>query len=321
MIRYVLLAACFSASASFAAESFPSRPIRFVVPFAPGGPADIAARTVASKATETLGQPMVIDNRPGGGGIAGADIVAKAKPDGHTVLLCSTSVLVFNPIVMPNVPYDPLRDFTHLSLIMSAPYLLLVHPAFPAKDAKELIAIAKTKTKAGGLNFGSPGQGSAAHLTAERFKSMAQIPMTHVPYKGSGPAAIDLMAGQIDLVFESIASALPHVNAGRLRALGISTLERFALTPQFPTIHESGVPGFESASWQGMCGPPGLPKAIVGALNRAIAQAVRAPETRERLAAQGAQAVGSSPEEFLAFVKSEIPRWAKAIRESGAKVQ
>src|SRR5688572_2559597 len=263
------------------AQPFPSRPIRFVVPFSPGGPADIAARTVSSKATELLGQPMVIDNRAGGGGIAGAEIVAKAKPDGHTVLLCSTSVLVFNPIVMPNVPYHPLRDFTHLSLVMSAPYLLLVHPAFGANNAKELIAVAKAKP--GGLNFGSSGQGSAAHLTAERFKSMAGIPMTHVPYKGSGPAAIDLMAGQIDLVFESIASALPHVNAGRLRTLGISTLKRFALTPQIPTIHESGVPGFESASWQGICGPPGMQKPIVAALNRAIAEAVRAPETRERL--------------------------------------
>lgn len=319
MKRVLFAVACLAASSAFAAESFPARPIRFVVPFAPGGPADIAARTVASKATELLGQAMVIDNRPGGGGIAGADIVAKAKPDGHTVLLCSTSVLVFNPLVMPKVPYDPLRDFTHLSLVMSAPYLLLVHPAFPANSAKELIAAAKAKP--GGLNFGSPGQGSAAHLTAERFKSMAGIPMTHVPYKGSGPAAIDLMAGQLDLVFESMASALAHVKGGRLRTLGVSTLERFPLTPQIPTIHESGVPGFESASWQGICGPPAMPKPIVAALNRAIAQAVRAPETRERLASQGAQAVGGTPEEFLAFVKSEIPRWAKAIRESGAKVQ
>jgi tripartite-type tricarboxylate transporter receptor subunit TctC len=316
----VLVAAALSAISTLAlSQPFPNRPIRFVVPFAPGGPADIAARTVAVKATELLGQPMVIDNRPGGGGVAGAEIVAKAKPDGHTVLLCSTSVLVFNPLVMPNVPYDPLRDFTHLSLVMSAPYLLLVHPAFPAKDVKELIAVAKVKP--GGLNFGSSGIGSAAHLTAERFKSMAGIQMMHVPYKGSGPAAIDLMAGQLHLVFESLASALQHVNAGRLRTLGISTLHRFPLTPQIATINESGVPGFESTSWQGMCAPAGTPKPIVAALNRAISQAVRSPEASERLAALGAQAVGNSPEAFLAFVKAEIPRWAKAIRDSGAKPQ
>jgi tripartite-type tricarboxylate transporter receptor subunit TctC len=319
MRRWCCALAFFAATSAMAAESFPSRPIRFVVPFAPGGPADLAARTVAVKATEILGQPMVIDNRPGGGGIAGAEIVAKAKPDGHTVLLCSTSVLVFNPLVMPNVPYEPVRDFTHLSLVMSGPYLLLVHPALPAKDVKELIALAKSKP--GGLNYGSPGLGTAAHLTAERFRSMAGLEMTHVPYKGSGPAAIDLMAGQLHLVFESIASSLPNVNSGRLRTLGVSTLKRFPLTPQIPTISESGLPGFESTSWQGICGPAGMARPIVAALNRAIVQAARAPEASERLAALGAQAVGSSPEDFLAFVKAEIPRWAKAIRESGAKAQ
>jgi tripartite-type tricarboxylate transporter receptor subunit TctC len=227
-------------------------------------------------------------------------------------------VLIFNPLVN-KVPYDPLRDFTHLSLVMSAPYLLLVNPAFPATNAKELIAIAKAKP--GTLNFGSSGLGSAAHLTGEIFRSMAGIQTTHVPYKGSGPAAIDLMAGQLHYVFESFASALSHVNAGRLRALGVSTLKRFPLTPQIPTISESGVPGFESASWQGICAPPGMSKPVVATLNRAIAQAVRSPESSERLAALGAQAVGNSPEEFLAIVKTEIPRWAKAIRESGAKAQ
>jgi tripartite-type tricarboxylate transporter receptor subunit TctC len=262
---------------------------------------------------------MVIDNRPGGGGIVGAEIVARSKPDGHTVLLCSTSVMVINPIVTPGVPYDPLRDLTPISLVMSAPYLLLVHPAFPASNVKELIAVAKSKP--GGLNFGSSGVGSTAHLVAEIFRSSARVPMTHVPYKGSGPAAIDLMSGQLDLVFESVASSLPNVNAGRLRALGISTRERFPITPQIPTIHESGLPGFEAATWQGICGPAGLPKPVLATLNRAIAQAARSPEAAERLAALGAQAVGNSPEAFLAFVKTEIPRWAKAIRESGAKAQ
>ncbi|HYC44425.1 MAG TPA: tripartite tricarboxylate transporter substrate binding protein [Burkholderiales bacterium] len=313
---FVALAACALPAAS---QSFPNRPIRFVVPFGPGGPADIAARIVSSKATDILGQPMVIDNRPGAGGVTGSEIVARARPDGHTLLLCSTSVLVFNPLVMPKVPYDPLRDFTHLSLVMSGPYLLLVHPSFPAKDVKELIAVAKSKP--GGLNFGSAGLGSAAHLTGERFKSMAGIDMTHVPYKGSGAAAVDLMAGQLHLVFEAVASSLPHVKAGRLRALAVSSLERFALTPNLPTIHESGVSGFESITWQGICAPAGVPKPVVATLNRAIAQAVRSPEAAERLAALGGQAVGNSPEQFLAHVKAEIPRWAKAIKESGAKIR
>ncbi|MGZ5114839.1 MAG: tripartite tricarboxylate transporter substrate-binding protein [Burkholderiales bacterium] len=173
----------------------------------------------------------------------------------------------------------------------------------------------------GGLNFGSSGVGSTAHLVAEIFRSSAGVPMTHVPYKGSGPAAIDLMAGQLHLVFESVASSLPNVNSGRLRALGISTRERFALTPQIPTINESGLPGFEAATWQGICGPANMPRPVVATLNRAIAQAVRSPDSAERLAVLGAQAVGSSPEEFLVFVKTEIPRWAKAIRDSGAKAQ
>ena len=300
------------------AQQFPTRPIRFVVPFSPGGPADIAARVVSVKATELLGQPMVIDNRPGGGGIAGAEIVAKAKPDGYTVLLCSTSVLVFNPILQ-KAPYDPMRDFTHVSLVMSAPYLLLVHPSFPAQTVSDLLAVAKTRPN--GLNYGSSGAGSAAHLTGERFRAMTGIRMTHVPYKGSGPAAIDLMAGQLDLVFESLASSLAHVNAKRLRTLGVSTLKRFPLTPQIPTISESGVPGFESVTWQGFCAPAGTPKPVVATLNRAVAAAGRSTDAAERLAALGAQGVGNSPEEFVAFVKAEIPRWAKSIRDSGAKVE
>jgi tripartite-type tricarboxylate transporter receptor subunit TctC len=202
---------------------------------------------------------------------------------------------------------------------MSAPYLLLVHPSFPAQTVSELLAVAKSRPN--GLNYGSSGAGSAAHLTGERFRAMTGIRMTHVPYKGSGPAAIDLMAGQLDLVFESLASSLGHVNAKRLRTLGVSTLKRFPLTPQIPTISESGVPGFESVTWQGFCAPAGTPKTIVATLNRAVAAAVKSPDAAERLAALGAQGVGNSPEEFLAFVKAEIPRWAKSIRDSGAKVE
>ncbi|MCX7136480.1 MAG: tripartite tricarboxylate transporter substrate binding protein [Proteobacteria bacterium] len=313
------LGACALAAPPVWPQNFPSHPIRFVIPFAPGGPADVSARTLAVKLTETLGQNIVIDNRPGGGGIVAAEIVARARPDGHTILLCSTSVMVINPIVTPDVPYNALRDFAPVSLVSSSPYLLLTHATFPATLVKELVAIAKAKP--GTLNFGSAGIGSTSHLVAEIFRSMAGIAMTHVPYKGSALAATDLMAGQLQVLFESVSSALPNVNSGRLRALGISTLKRFALTPQVPPIAESGVPGYQAATWQGVCAPAGTPKPVLAVLNRTVVDAARAPATVQRYAALGAEAVGSTPEEFTAFVKAEIPRWTKAIRDSGARPQ
>lgn len=298
-------------------QAFPTRPLRFVVPFAPGGPADVSARTLSIKLAETLGQNIVIDNRPGGGGIVAAEIVARARPDGYSILLCSTSVLVVNPIVSPKIPYDPLRDFEPVSLISSSPYLLLTHANFPVTSVRELVSIAKAKP--GALNFGSAGIGSTSHLVAEIFRSMAGIEMTHVPYKGSALAANDLIAGQLQVLFESVSSALPNVNSGRLRALGISTLKRFALTPQVPPISESGVPGYQAATWQGVCAPAGTPKNVLATLNRSVVDAARAPSTVQRYAALGAEAVGGTPEEFLAYVKAEIPRWAKAIRDSGVQ--
>ncbi len=313
------LGACALAAPPVWPQNFPSHPIRFVIPFAPGGPADVSARTLAVKLTETLGQNIVIDNRPGGGGIVAAEIVARARPDGHTILLCSTSVMVINPIVTPDVPYEALRDFAPVSLVSSSPYLLLTHATFPATSVKELVAIAKAKP--GTLNFGSAGIGSTSHLVAEIFRSMAGIAMTHVPYKGSALAATDLMAGQLQVLFESVSSALPNVNSGRLRALGISTLKRFALTPQVPPIAESGVPGYQAATWQGVCAPAGTPKPVLAVLNRTVVDAARAPATVQRYAALGAEAVGTTPEEFTAFVKAEIPRWTKAIRDSGARPQ
>ena len=313
------LAVCVLLPTPASPQSFPSRPIRFVVPFAPGGPADVSARTLSVKLTETLGQNLVIDNRAGGGGIVAAEIVVRARPDGHTILMCSTSVMVINPLMSPSVPYDALRDLAPVSLVTSSPYLLLTSASFPAATVKELVALAKAKP--GTLNFGSAGIGSTSHLVAEIFRSMAGIEMTHVPYKGSSLAATDLIAGQIQLLFESVSSALPNVNSGRLRALGISTLKRFALTPQVPSISESGVPGYQAATWQGVCAPSGTPQPVLATLNRAVVEAVHAPATIQRYAALGAEAVGGTPEEFLAFVKAEIPRWARAIRESGAQAR
>jgi tripartite-type tricarboxylate transporter receptor subunit TctC len=300
------------------AQTFPTRPVRFVVPFAPGGPADVSARTIAVKLTEALGQNIVIDNRPGAGGIVAAEIVAAAKPDGHTILLCSTSVMVINPIVS-KVSYDPLRDLAPVSLVSSSPYVLLTHAAFPARTVQELVAAARAKP--GSLNYGSAGIGSTSHLVAEIFRGMAGIEATHVPYKGSALAATDLIGGQIQMLFESVSSALPNIQSGRLRALGISSRTRSRLTPQLPTIAESGVPGYEAITWQGVCAPGGAPAPIVDVLNRAVVSAARAPATVERFTALGAESVGSSPAEFTAYVKSEIPRWSKAIRASGAKAQ
>lgn len=300
-------------------QAYPTRPVRIIVPFSPGGPADVAARIFGTKMGELLGQTLVIDNRPGGGGILGAELVAKARPDGYTILVCSTSVLVINPLVTPRISYDPLRDLTPVSLITISPYLLIVHPSVPAATVKELIAFARAKP--GSLNYGSAGLRSTSHLVGEIFRSSAGIDITHVAYKGSGSAAADLIAGHLQLAFESVSSALPNVNAGRVRALGITTRERFPLTPQIPTINESGVPGFEAATWQGVCAPGGAAKTIVATLQHAIARAARSPEVSERLAALGAQAIGNKPEEFVAFVKAEVLRWGKAIRDSGATPQ
>jgi tripartite-type tricarboxylate transporter receptor subunit TctC len=311
------LVACATALPGWA-QTFPARPVRFVVPFAPGGPADVSARTIAIKLTEALGQNIVIDNRPGAGGIVAAEIVAAAKHDGHTILLCSTSVMVINPIVS-KVSYDPLRDLAPVSLVSSSPYVLLTHAAFPARTVQELIAAARAKP--GSLNYGSAGIGSTSHLVAEIFRGMAGIEATHVPYKGSALAATDLIGGQIQMLFESVSSALPNIQSGRLRALGISSRTRSKLTPQLPTIAEAGVPGYEAITWQGVCAPGATPAPIVDVLNRAVVSAARAPATVERFAALGAESVGSSAAEFAAYVKTEIPRWSRAIRASGAKAQ
>lgn len=317
---HVFLAiALFAPHASVWPQAYPTRPVRLVVPFAPGGPADIAARTFGTKLGEVLGQTFVTDNRPGGGGVLGAEILARAKPDGYTLLICSTSVLVINPIVSPKLSYDPDRDFALVSLITSSPYLVLIHPGVPANNIKELIALAKAKP--GTLNFGSAGTRSTSHLVGEIFKASAGIDITHIAYKGSAVANADLVAGHLQMAFESVASGLPNVTAGRLRALGISTLQRFPLTPNIPTVHEAGLPGYEAATWQGVCAPAGTPQPIIATLNRAFAQVARSPDVGERLASLGAQAIGNTPQEFAAFLKMEIPRWTKAIQLSGAKPQ
>jgi tripartite-type tricarboxylate transporter receptor subunit TctC len=245
--------------------------------------------------------------------------VAKAKPDGYTMLLCSSSVMVINPLLTGSTAYDPRRDFAGISLISSSPYVLLVHPASPLSSVRELIAAAKAKP--GALNFGSAGIGSASHLVGEVFKSAAGVNLTHVPYKGAGPAAIDLLSGQLHMMFDAISASLPNIKAGRLRPLGIATLKPFPVMPDIPTISDSGVPGFEGTTWQGLCAPAKVPSPVLQALNAAAVEAVKSQDIVQRFASLGVIGVGTSPAEFRTFIQTETSRWQKAIRDAGIKIQ
>lgn len=300
-------------------ETFPNRPIRLVVPFAPGGPTDLSARMIATKMADVMGQNIIVDNRPGAGGSLGTQIVVNSNADGYTMLLCSSSVMVLNPLLSVHVQYRPLRDLTPLSIVTSSPFVLLTNPSLPAKTVKELIDMAKSKPDS--MTFGSGGVGTGGHLAGEMFRSMAGIKISHIPYKGSGPANVALIGGHVQMAFASISSSLPSITGGRLIALGVSSRKRSAVLPQIPTIIESGLPGYEVTSWQGICAPGGTPSGLVTTLNRAIAQAVQDPAIAERFSKLGVDATASSPNEFVAFVKAETSRWAKVIQEIGVKPQ
>lgn len=295
---------------------FPDRPLRMIVPFAPGGVADIVARIVAQKMGENLGQTVVVDNRAGAGGSIAAELTTVARPDGQTILLCTASVAVFNPL-LTKVSYDPIRDFAPLSLVSSAPFVLLVPVKSPANNVQELVALARAKP--GWISFGSAGIGSASHLITEIFVSMTGIKATHVPYKGTAPATNDLLAGNLQMMFDSISASVQHIKSGRVRALGISKRTPSPLMPSLVPISDSGVPGFEGASWQGMCAPAATPRPIVQVLSNSVIKAVKAPETAETFAGLGIEGIGSSAEEFRAFHKAEIAKWGKAMRDAGIR--
>ncbi|MCA3150308.1 MAG: tripartite tricarboxylate transporter substrate binding protein [Rhodocyclaceae bacterium] len=295
---------------------FPDRPLRMIVPFAPGGVADIVARIVAQKMGEDLRQTVVVDNRSGAGGSIAAELTTVARPDGHTILLCTSSVAVFNPL-LSKVKYDPIRDLTPLSLVSGAPFVLLVPVNSPATSVQELVSIARSKP--GWISFGSAGIGSASHLITEIFVSMTGIKATHVPYKGTAPATNDLLAGNLQMMFDSISASVQHIKSGRVRALGVSKRTRSPLMPSLPPIADSGVPGFEGVSWQGMCGPAALPRPIAQALTTAVIKAVKAPDTAETFAGLGIEGIGSSAEEFSACHKAEIAKWGKAMRDAGIR--
>jgi len=313
-----VLSAALVPSVLAAAPAYPEKPVRVIVPVPAGGTPDVVIRTISPGVSSLLGQQLVIDNRGGAGGLIGVELAARANADGYTLLFASPGALTILPHLKKRVPYDTLRDFAPISLVSSGPFLLVSHPAVPAKTVKELIALAKAAP--GKLNYGSAGNGVANHLAMELFKSMAGVNITHVPYKGAPLAVADLIGGNVEMMFNSIAPVLPHIKSGRLRLLGIASSKRSPQLPDAPTISEAGVPGFEASNWFGLFAPAKTPKAIVARLNDAIVKVVRAPETRAQFELQGSDPVGNSPEEFAAYVRKDLEKYAKIVKLSGAKL-
>jgi tripartite-type tricarboxylate transporter receptor subunit TctC len=320
MIRRALLVAVVLSLSSFAiAQSWPARPLRLIVPTAPGGGTDFTGRLVAAKLSETLGQQVVVENRGGGGGSVGADNAAKATPDGYTLLLGSIATHAVNPVLYKKLPYDHIKDFAPVSLIGTVPNVLVVHPSLPAKTFAEFISYAKANP--GKINYGSSGVGSPPHLSMELLRSLTGINLVHVPYKGAGPALADLLGGQVQSMCTSLAGQITFIKSGRVRALGVTTAKRNPQLPDVPTIVESGVPGYEVTIWYAVFAPVATPKAIVDRLNAEMVKALNSAEMRERMAQQGMDPAPSTPAELAAFVKVETAKWAKAAKDSGATAE
>jgi tripartite-type tricarboxylate transporter receptor subunit TctC len=313
-----IAATAFVISPRTEAQDYPTKPVRMVVPFTPAGTTDILARIVSQKLSEAWGQQVVVENRPGAAGNLGSDIVAKAAPDGYTLLMGTVSSHGINPTLYKKMPYDAVKDFQPVTLVALVPNMLVVHPSVEAKNVQELIALAKKNP--GKLNVASSGSGTSIHLSAELFKTLTGVDMLHVPYKGSGPAVTDLTGGQVQLMFDNMPSSIEHVRAGKLRALGVTTAKRSPAMPDLPTIAEQGVPGYEATSWFGVMAPAGTPKPIVDKLSQQIAKDIKSPSGIKLLAEQGAEAVGNTPDEFAAFIKAEIAKWARVIQASGAQI-
>jgi len=321
-MKHVAIALCILLTAIGAdaalAQNYPTRPIRLVVASSPGGGSDILARGLAQKLTEDLGQQVVVDNRGGASGVIGTDIVAKAPPDGYTLLIIQPS-LTINPSMIRKLPYDAVRDFAPVSLVVDAAQILVAHPSVPAKDAKAFIAVAKAQP--GKILFGSPGVGTSPHLTAELFKLTAGVQIPQVLFKGSGPAYVSLISGEVSAMFSTVLSAMPHVKSGRIRALGVTTKKRVSILPDVPTIAESALPGFETSQWFGILAPARTPRPIIDRLHDAIARSSSAPEMKTRFAAEAVEVVNSTPEEFSAVIKRELQQWAKVIKAAGIAPQ
>ena len=299
------------------AQPYPTKPIRFVVPYPAGGPLDTVARLLGQKVAEGTKQPVIVDNKPGAGGNIGADAVAKSPPDGYTILMGAVATHAINPTLYASIPYDPVKDFIPVTQVASTPNVLVVNPSVPASNVREFIAYAKSNP--GKLNFGSGSPGSAGHLAGELFKAMAGVEMTHVPYKGAAPAMNDLIGGQIQLMFDNLASSLGQVRAGRIKALAVTTAKRTALAPELPTVAESGLPGFDISTWFGIFVPAGTQREAVDRLHAEFTRALAAPDVREKMLGLGAEPVGNRPEEFAAYIRAEADKYARVIKASGAR--
>jgi len=320
MTKFCALVSAVLGTALFAfpafGQEYPSRPVRLVVPFAAGGPNDIIARLVGGRLSEALGQPIVVENRPGAGGNIGTDFVAKAAPDGYTLLSAGPGSLIINPL-LGSVPYDTARDFAPVSLMASAPNVLVVHPSLPAKSVKELIELARARPRH--LNYASGGPGSTPHLSGALFAVMAGIDIVHVPYKGTGPASADLLGGQVQMAFFGIPPLLPHIRSGKLRALAVTGKRRSPELPEVPTVHEAALPGYEVSPWYGLLAPAGTSRAIITRLNAEVARVVRSAEMREKLASQGAEPGGGTPEDYAAAIRADTATWARVIKDAGIR--
>jgi tripartite-type tricarboxylate transporter receptor subunit TctC len=316
---FALLLALVAMQSGARAAEYPTKPIRMLVGFAPGGGTDTTARTIAQPLSEALGQQVVVDNRPGAAGNIATDIAAKSPPDGYTILMGTIAALAINPSLYKSLPFDPVRDFEPVTLAVSSTNVLAVHPSVPVKNVRELIALAKAQ--GGKLSYGSSGVGGAGHLAGVLFDSMAGTTMVHIPYKGGAPAMIALIGGEVQLVFATAETAVPQIKSGKIRALGVTMAKRTALLPDLPTIAEAGLPGYEANNWYGILLPAKTPRAIVERLSRESVKVLNRPAIKEQLFRQGLDASPSTPQEFSAYIKSEMAKWAKVVKASGAKAE
>ena len=306
-----------AAPAVMGAAAYPEKPIRFVAAFAAGGSIDLLARLFAQKLTQSVGQQVVVDNRPGAGGSLSAEIVARAPADGYTIYICAPS-LVVNAALYAKIPYDPLRDFSPVTLLASVQNVLVAYPGLPVKSVKDLVALAKSKP--GQINYASTGSGSSGHLVMEMFRSQTGINLLHVPYKVIGQTTTDLISGQVSLWFPTIPGALPHIRGARMRALAVAGARRSSALAEIPTVAEAAaLPGFDATTWYAVLAPAGVNRGIIGKLNTAFVTALRAQDTQERLAAQGIESIGSTPEQLAAHIRSEMPKWAKVVKDAGVR--
>ncbi len=312
------VAATMLAGGASAADSYPSKPIRFIVPFAPGGSTDLLARFLAQNLAAPLGQTLVVDNRAGAGGMVGAEIASRSPADGYTIVLGSAGPLTINPNIRSKVPYDSLRDFEPITMATISPFTLVVHPSSRAKNVKELVALAKSKN--GAMNYGSAGAGSVGHFSTEQFMALTGVKLVHVPYKGAGPAVIDLLGGRLDMMFENMPTVLPHARSGKLRILAVGTRTRSALAPEFPTIADEGVPGYHSSTTFGVLAPAKTPAAIIKRLNAEMVKILRSPEGKSTLAARGIETVGSTPQEYREQIREEFTRYGRIAKSAGIRV-